>query len=165
MVGFRRLRPTRYKRIVYQSRRSWTGKIRKFLFSLWCPRSPWAVSDIRSLFSILLTKKLLYRHAFYLTDATSLIIFLTRYVYKRWSPDSFKKPLKKFVSHPLRNSQHFGHVRAIVITCCRWALDLIERIWIPVSVLKRYIIRKMWSAFPHNFQIVFQVLYLIYVFM
>lgn len=36
MVGFRRLWPTRYKRIVYQSRRPWPGKIRKFLFFLWC---------------------------------------------------------------------------------------------------------------------------------
>ena len=35
MAGFRRLCPTRYKRIVYQSRRPWPGKIRKFLFFLW----------------------------------------------------------------------------------------------------------------------------------
>lgn len=48
----------------------------KIVFVLFTePQSPWAVSDIRSVFSILLTKKLLHRHAFYLrVDATSSII-------------------------------------------------------------------------------------------
>lgn len=42
------------------------GENKKVFVLFMEPRSPWAVSDIRSVFSILLTKKLLHRHAFYL---------------------------------------------------------------------------------------------------
>lgn len=45
------------------------GENKKVFVLFMEPRSPWAVSDIRSVFSILLTKKLLRRYAFYLVNA------------------------------------------------------------------------------------------------
>jgi len=53
------------------------GENKKVFVLFMEPRSPWAVSDIRSVLNILLTKKLLHRHAFYLVPATAATSSIT----------------------------------------------------------------------------------------